>query len=75
MTKFVSYQEDTLLGLIAYKEIMIWLDKSHYILEQIEYIREIHKGEGDEEHGIGMTAKESLVMIRIIVKYWVQLII
>jgi hypothetical protein len=75
MTKIVSYQEETLLGLVAYKEMMRWSEKYHQVLAQIEYIREIQKGRGEEEHGIRMLADESLVRIRIATKYWVQLVI
>jgi hypothetical protein len=75
MTRIVSYQEETLLGLIAYKEMMRWSEKAHQVLAQIEYIREIQKGRGEEEHGIRMLADESLVRIRVATKYWVQLVV
>jgi hypothetical protein len=75
MTRIGSYQEDTLLSLVAYKEMMRWSNKDHQLLAQIEYIKEIQKGQGKEEHGIKMLAYESLVKIRVATKYWVQLVI
>jgi hypothetical protein len=44
MAQVVSYQEETLLGLIAHKDMMRWSERSHKDLAQIEYIREIQKG-------------------------------
>jgi hypothetical protein len=41
MNRIVTYQEDILLGLIVYKEMMRWSNKSHQVLAQIEYIIEI----------------------------------
>jgi hypothetical protein len=65
MTKIVGFQEETLLGLMAYKEMMRWYEKSHQVSEQIEYIREIQKGRGEEEHGIRMLLEESLSRFRV----------
>jgi hypothetical protein len=44
MTRTISYQEKTLLGLIVCKEMMIWSKKFYQVLEKVEYIREIKKG-------------------------------
>jgi hypothetical protein len=44
MTRIISYQEGNFLGIVAYKEMMRWLEKAHQVQAQIEYIREIQKG-------------------------------
>jgi hypothetical protein len=64
MTWIIGYQEETLMGLIAYKDMMKWSKKSHQVLEKIEYIREIQKGRGEEEHGIRTLTNESLVRFK-----------
>jgi hypothetical protein len=45
MTQIVDYQEETLLGLMAHKDIMIWDEESHKVLAQIEYIQRSRKAE------------------------------
>jgi hypothetical protein len=75
MTWIIGYQEETLMGLIDYKDMMKWFEKSHHMLEKIEYIREIQKGRGVEEHGIRMLTDESLVRFKTTIEYWVQLVI
>jgi hypothetical protein len=75
MTQIIGYQEETLMGLIAYKDMMKWSEKYHQVLEKIEYIREIQKGRGEEEHGIRMLIDESLVRFKTTTEYWVQLVI
>jgi hypothetical protein len=52
MEKVISYQEETLLCIVAHKEMLKWDERAHRTLNQIEYIREIQKGRGEEEHGI-----------------------
>jgi hypothetical protein len=44
MAHVVSYQEETMLGLMALKEMSRWFKWSHRVLEQIQYIWEIQKG-------------------------------
>jgi hypothetical protein len=39
MAQDLTYQEETLLGLIAHKDMMRWYKKSHKALAQIEYIK------------------------------------
>jgi hypothetical protein len=54
MEKVINYQEETLLCFVVHKEMLKWVEKAHKTLSQIEYIREIQKGRGEEEHGIRM---------------------
>jgi len=44
-------------------------------LTQIEYIREIQKGRGEEDHGIRMLTKDSMERMEREAKYWVQVIV
>jgi hypothetical protein len=75
MTRTVSYQEENFLGVIENKEMMRWYEKAHQVMAQIEYIKEIQKGQGEEEDGIKMLLDKSLVKIRVAAKYWIQLVI
>jgi hypothetical protein len=60
MDRVVGYQEETLLGMIVHKDMMRWSERSHKTLEKVEYVREIHKGQGNEEHGIETIKDKSL---------------
>jgi hypothetical protein len=40
--------------------MMRWSEKSHNVLAQIEYIREIQKGQSEQDHGIKMLTDDSL---------------
>jgi hypothetical protein len=75
MAKVVSYQEETLLGLMALKEMSRWFKRSHRVLEQIQYVWEIQKGRGSEEHGIRMLQDGSLARFQKAVECWTQLVV
>jgi hypothetical protein len=49
---------------------MRWSEKDHKVLSQIEYIREIQKGRGEENHDIRTLMDESLARFQTISKYW-----
>jgi hypothetical protein len=52
MAKTVNYQEENFLSMVTHKEMLRWSEQAHRALAQIEYIKEIQKGQGGEEHGI-----------------------
>ena len=70
MDQIVSYQAETLLDLIAHKDMMGWSEKSHKALALIEYIREIQKGQSEEEHGIRMLMDDNLARFQNAAEYW-----
>jgi hypothetical protein len=41
-----------------------WDERAHKTLNQIEYIREIQKGRGEEENSIRMLTDENMDMIQ-----------
>lgn len=69
MEKVIIYQEETLLCIVGHKEIMKWDEREHKTLNQIEYIREIQKGRGEEENGIKMLTNDSMTRIQMSIEY------
>jgi hypothetical protein len=40
----VDYQEDTLMALGTCKDVEIWYEKAHQVVERIDYINAVQKG-------------------------------
>jgi hypothetical protein len=47
-----DFQEDILMGLENCKYMQRWYEKTHQVLEWIEYISKVQKGQDIEDHGI-----------------------
>jgi hypothetical protein len=72
MAQVVNYQEETLLGMVSHKDMLRWSEREHKALAQIEYIKEIQKGRGEEEHGIRVLTDDNIEIIQRVVEYWTQ---
>jgi hypothetical protein len=48
--KIVDFQEDILMALPKCKDMEIWYEKSHQVVERIDYINVVQQGRDVEEH-------------------------
>jgi hypothetical protein len=74
MSQVTYYQEDTLIGLVAYKDMRRWYKKTYQALERIEYIREVQTGQDTEEHGIQLLTYYIITKIQRAVEHWMQMV-
>jgi hypothetical protein len=65
----IRYQEETQLCTITQKEMLKWDERAHRTLNQIDYIREIQKDRGEEEHGMIILIDDSMAIIHMVIEF------
>jgi hypothetical protein len=67
-----DFQEDTLMELVASMDMERWYEKSHQVVEMIDYISTIQKGWDTEENKIRVLRDNNIDRIRKAIEYWVK---
>jgi hypothetical protein len=68
-----NFQEYTLMALETYKDVETWYEKSYQVVEIIDYISVVQKGQDAEEHGIQVLRDSSISQIKKATEYWVSM--
>jgi hypothetical protein len=68
-----DFQEDTLMALETCKDMERWYEKTHQVVERINYISAVQKGRDGKEHDIQVLRDININQIRKAIEYWVKL--
>jgi hypothetical protein len=63
IAKVLDLQGETLQLSILYKENLMWKERQAKVQDQVEFIKEIQKSHGHEDHGIRMLTKNEISRI------------
>jgi len=72
--KEISLQEESLLFRVTYKEVLKWVEKGANALERVEFIREVKKDKGEDEHNIEILSDERLPQMHSATKHWARIV-
>ena len=68
--KEISLQEESLLFGVTYKEVIKWVKNGANVLERVDFIREVQKDKGEDEHNIEILSDERLAQMHSTTKQW-----
>jgi hypothetical protein len=68
-TCIADFQEDSLMGMAACKDMQRWYEKAHHSLDRIDYISVVQKGQDSKEHDIRVLMDNIISRIRKVVEY------
>jgi hypothetical protein len=61
------------MALATCKDMEIWKEKTHQVVERIDYISMVQQGQDVEEHDIQVLRDSNIECIKKSVEYWVKM--